>query len=198
MNNPVQQFVRPLVDSSVRAVTNTLGGSRDLAVSGAHWFAKGRRPVHLVTESSLRLNTITHKSVARLLNVQAEMVEGTLVAMAKRLETAANAHSIRELLNDQVALLPAMRERFTGDARKALNVMTDTGEDIRKLVTQTVTDLRSEGKTTVKTAASKAKKKTRRVSKKVGSTTKRAAAKTRKSANRAGKAVTKKTRKIAK
>ena len=45
MSNAVQNFVKPLVDSSVRTFTNTLSGSRDLAVSGAHWVTRGRRPV---------------------------------------------------------------------------------------------------------------------------------------------------------
>ncbi len=194
MNNPVQKFVRPLVDSSVRTVTNALSGSRDLAVNGAQWVAKGRKPLHLVTESGLRLNTISHKSIARLLNVQAEMVEGTLVATAKRLETAANANSVRDLLNDQVALLPATRDRLTGDARKAMVVLSDTGEDIKSLVTETLSDLSVTGESTVEDAIDTATKATRRATKKAGNAAKRATAKTRKSASK----VTAKARKTAK
>ena len=189
MNNPVQEFVRPLVDTSIRMVTNTLSSSRDLAVNGAHLVAKGRKPLHLVTESGLRLNTISHKSIARLMNVQAEMIEGTLVGTAKRLETAAKAHSVRELLNEQVALIPATRERLTGDARKMMDVITDTGGDIKELVSGTVSALSDSGKTAAKT--------TRRVTKKASNAAKRATAKTRKTATKAKATTTRTKKKVA-
>ncbi len=205
MNNPVQKFVRPLVDSSVRALTDTLSSSRDLAVGGAQLVARGRKPLHLMTESGLRLNTISHKSIARLMNVQAEMVEGTLVATAKRLETAANANSVRELVSDQVALLPATRDRLTGDARKALDVLSDTGEDLRELVTETFADLQDNGEDAVEEVVATARRTTRKASntakrakKKATTAAKRATAKTRKTAANAKKKVARKTRKVTK
>ncbi|MFK7887073.1 MAG: phasin family protein [Gammaproteobacteria bacterium] len=209
MSNPVQKFVRPLVDSSVRALTDTLSSSRDFAVGGAQLVARGRKPLHLMTESGLRLNTISHKSIARLMNVQAEMLEGTLVATAKRLETAANANSVRELVNDQVALLPATRERLSGDARKALDVISNTGGDLRELVTETFADLQNNGESAVEEAVETATRTARRTKKKASDTVrrtkkkattaaKRATAKTRKTAASAKKKVARKTRKVTK
>ncbi|MFK8016166.1 MAG: phasin family protein [Gammaproteobacteria bacterium] len=197
MNNPMQEFVRPLVDTSVRMVTNTLSGSRDLAVNGAQLVAKGRKPLHLVTESGLRLNTISHKSVARLMNVQAEMIEGTLVGTAKRLETAANANSVRELVNEQVALIPATRERLADDARKMLTVITDTGEDIKELVTGTVEDLSDSGENVVEAAAKTTRRATKKATKKASNVAKRATAKTRKTASKAKATAVRTKKKVA-
>ena len=198
MSNPVQNLVRPLVDTSVRALTDSLSGSRDLAVNGAQWVSRGRKPLHLITESGLRLNTISHKSIARLVNVQAEMLEGTLEAVAKRLETAANANSVRELFNEQVALLPATRDRLTGDVRKALDVLSGTGDDLRGLFTETVRDFQNDGESVVEEAVETATRAAKRTKRKASKAAKRTTARARKTATSARKKVARKTRKISK
>ncbi|MEM6640305.1 MAG: phasin family protein [Pseudomonadota bacterium] len=197
MSNPIQNLVRPLVDTSVRAVSDSLSTSRDIAVNGAEWVARGRKPLHVVTESGLRLNTISHKSVARLVNVQAEMIEGTLEAVAKRLETAANANSVSELVNEQVALLPATRDRLTGDVRKALDVLSDTGDDLRDLFTETVRDFRSDSESAVEEAVTTAKRTANRTKRKASTAAKRAKTRTRKKAAAAKRKVTRAAKKAA-
>ncbi|MEO1574619.1 MAG: phasin family protein, partial [Pseudomonadota bacterium] len=188
----------PLVDTSVRALSDSLSGSRDIATNGAQWVNRGVKPLHVVTESGLRLNTISHKSVARLVNVQAEMIEGALKAVAKRLETAANANSVSELLNEQVALFPATRDRLTGDVRKALDVMSDTSDDLRDLFSETVRDFQNDGESVVEEAVETATRAAKRTKRRASKVAKRAKTRTRKAATTAKKKVARKTRKTSK
>lgn len=192
MNNAVQNLVKPIVDASMNIVNNTVEATRQAAVNSAKLVAKSKAPVQIMTESSLKLNAISHKSMARLLSVQSHAVEGTLLATAKRLETAANANSVNELVNDQMALIPKTRDRLAGDARNTLDVLVDTRDELRELVTATVADF---GRGTPTVAA-----KTRRTAKKKATTAKRTAkkatGKARKTATRAKTSAKKTAKKV--
>lgn len=193
MNTAVEKWVKPVVDKTVEAANNAVTVTRQAAHASARLMASAKQPLQVVTDSSLKLNKISHQSIARLVNVQSHAIEGTVLAAAKRLETAANAHSVNELVNDQMAMVPASRERLVKDARQALDVLSDTRDELRALVNDTVADFgRGE-----RTSAAKARTATRRTATKAKRkaatakrTVKKAAKKTRKTATKARKKVT--------
>ncbi len=183
----VEKVVKPIVDRSINVVTNTLSGTREAVVSGANFLERTERPVKILTNASLRLNKITHHSIASLVRVEGHMIEGTLAATARRLEKAANANSFRQLVSDQMALMPKTRDRLAKDARKTLDVFVETRDDLREMISDTVAEFGEAGKD-VATRARSAARKTTKTAKR---TTKKATAKARKSGAQAKKAVRK-------
>ena len=190
----VEKMVKPIVDRSKIVVTNTLSGTREAVVSGAHLLERGEKPVQILTHAGLRLNKISHKGIASLVNVQAHMIEGTLRSTAKRMEKAANANSFRQLVNDQVALIPNTRKRLAGDARKTLDVFVDTRDELREMISETVAEFsKARGG-----AASRARRTTKKTAKSARATTKKAASKVRKTTASAKKTAKKTTAKVTK
>lgn len=190
----VEKVVKPIIDRSINVVSDTLSGTRDAVVSGAHFLERSERPVKILTNAGLRLNKITHHSIASLVRVEGHMIEGTLHATARRLEKAANANSFRQLVSDQMALMPKTRDRLTRDARKALDVLVETRDDLRDMISDTVAefgDLRDDVTERAKTAARKTKQTAKR-------TTKKATAKARKTGAQAKKTVRKTAAKVTK
>ena len=188
MNTAVENIVKPIIDKSIMTVSNTVSGTRNAAVASANFIARGKKPVKILTASGLKLNTITHQSIARFISTQSDMVEGTLLATADRLETAANAHSVRELVQGQVAMLPATRDRLSKDARKTFELLVEARDDLGELVSDTVVKLRKSGDdvtTKAKRTVSKARK-----------TAKKAPAKARAAATKKARATRKKVSKV--
>lgn len=187
MTTPVEKWVKPVVDMTTNAATNALAATRQAAVTGAKLIAEAKQPIHVVTDSSLKLNKITHKSIARLVNVQSHAIEGTVLAAAKRLETAANAHSVNELVNDQVALMPVTRERIVHDVREALDVLGDTRDELRALVNDTVAEFGRSPRATTAKPRKRTVRKTATAQRSTKKTAKKTAKKARKTTAKARK-----------
>lgn len=174
-------------DRTAPFVDNATDRTRNATVKLADVVARTNRPVDIAMETSLRLNKITHNSVARLVKQQARMIEGTVDATAKRLHVAADATNLRDLVNDQVAMLPATRDRLANDARKAVAVFTETREELAELIRDVMAQAR-EGRTeiekTVRTAKKTATRKARTVRKSASKTANKVAKKAKTSARK--------------
>ena len=109
MNPVIEKFVQPVVDRSVDLATMSVKRSRKLAEASSDMVASSTKSVALVNDKGLKLNKISHNMLARLLTEQSHMIEGSLKAIAKRLDVAANADSVQMLWSDQVDLLPKTR-----------------------------------------------------------------------------------------
>ncbi len=171
-------------DRTAPFVDNAADRTRNATVMLADAVDRTHRPVDLAVKTSHKLNEITHKSVARLVKQQARMIEGTVDAASKRLHVAADAHNLRDLVSDQMAMFPATRDRFVKDARGTLAVFTDTREELTDLIRSVMEEARKEtgevektvrtAKRTVtrkaRTAKKKATKATTKVTKKAKAT----------------------------
>lgn len=112
--------------------------------TGAEWVADRKEPIEVITEKTLKLNGISHESAARLVRQQALFIEGSVEAAARRLKTAAEADSLRNLIDGQIKLLPETRDRIVDDFRKTFAILSDTREDLGQLISETLSDLRSD------------------------------------------------------
>ncbi len=112
--------------------------------TGAEWVAHRKRPLDVVTEKTLKLNGISHESAARMVRQQAEFFEGSVDAAARRLKTAAEADSLRSLIDGQIKLFPETRDRIVDDVRKTFEILSDTREDLGQLIRETLSDLRAD------------------------------------------------------
>ncbi|MEM7082368.1 MAG: phasin family protein [Pseudomonadota bacterium] len=193
MNPIVENIVQPVVDRSLNLAALGIKNSRRLASTGSNLIGASTSTVAFASDKVLKLNKITHKSVAKLVSEQADMLEGTLTAAAKRLDVAANAESLQDLWADQIDLMPKSRQRLTRDAKKVLNVLVDTREDLSGLVSETVTEFGNRGETVAK-KATKAKAKVVKKARKKTATVKKAAKKTATRARKTAKKTTSRKR----
>jgi len=197
MNPVIEKIVQPLVNRSLSLANVGIRNSRRFAANGSDMIGASTSTVSFASDKALKLNKITHKTLAKLLNEQSSMLEGTLEAAAKRLDVAANAETLQDLWSDQMDLMPKSRQRLTRDAKKMLNVLIDTREELSELVSDTVTDFGKRGEK----AVTKATKATAKVQKKARKKTATVVKKARKKTTAAKKVVKKaatKTRKTAK
>jgi len=200
MNPVIEKVVQPLVNRSLNLATVGLKNSRRFAKTGASALANSTKTVSKVSDKALKLNKISHKTIAGLLNEQAQMVEGTLDATAKRLVVASKADSVQELWADQVELMPKSRARLSNDMKNMFGIVTETGEELTDLFATTLAEFRSDSKKTAKKAtkktasvAKKARKKTASVTKKAKKKTATVGRKARKKTTTAAKRAKKKT-----
>lgn len=187
MNPVIEKIVQPVVNSSLNLASVGVKNSRRLAANGSDMIDASTNTVAFASDKALKLNKITHKTLAKLVSEQANMLEGTLHAAAKRLDVAANAETIQDLWADQIELMPKSRERLTRDAKKVLNVLVDTREELSELVSDTVSDFGKRGQGVVKKATkakTKVVKKARKKTTAAKKTAKKTATRARKTAKK--------------
>ncbi|MBT8143624.1 MAG: phasin family protein [Gammaproteobacteria bacterium] len=165
--SPVNQVTRQYREAGQMAVDRV----RDALDTSAEWVDGGKQPIKVLTEKTLKLNRITHNSAARLVRIQSEFVEGSVGGAAQRLQALASARDIRHMVDGQVQLMPATRERVVADARKTLDVIGDTRDDLTALIRETLAELRgsdpiSEAADGIAEGAEKVAKKARKTARK--------------------------------
>jgi phasin family protein len=137
----IQEFVIDKAQALNEQVTRLRQGSvksARVAVQGSAESLKGlKNPVRLVARSGVRLSTVSQTAVQELIELQSEALTAAITEFALRLERAARAASVGELVRDQVEMLPATRARVADDAGRVLQIVTSTGREIRDLATET-------------------------------------------------------------
>ncbi|RPI16121.1 MAG: hypothetical protein EHM60_02940 [Lysobacterales bacterium] len=116
--------VRKLRKESVETV-------REVAAGSAEGLKSLKSPVRLFARSGVKLTSVSQSAVANLIELQSDMVTAALTDAALRLERASRADTIVDLVRDQVELVPATRERFVGDAQRAVQILKHAGRDFR-------------------------------------------------------------------
>ncbi|NNF16967.1 MAG: hypothetical protein HKN70_09480 [Gammaproteobacteria bacterium] len=197
MNPVIEKIVQPVVDGSVNLATASVKRSRKLAETSSDWVAKSTKDVAKASNKGLKLNKISHDMLARLLNEQSRLVQGSLRGVAKRLDVAANADSFQMLWSDQVDLMPKTRERLTRDTRNVIAVFTDTGAELRDWVVDIAGEFGKESEKAVKRTRKTATKLARQPGKKVSRSKKTAKKKATKAGKTVRKTAKKRTRKVA-
>jgi hypothetical protein len=99
-----------------------------------------------------------------------------MTAVATRLERAADAEGVVELVLDQVAMLPATRDRFVDEATRAVEIFRDAGRDVGKIAAHAYATVT--GRTDEELAAAKrtVARKAKRVARKPGARARKLAA----------------------
>ena len=176
MIRKIEKFARDLrVEYGLRA-DRALSTIREATIDTAELIKSGKSPIRKFADTGLKLNRITSRSVDKLVRNQVNLVEGTLDDGARRLKMAARANTVRSLVGDQIATLPASRDRTIGSARKTIDIIRLTGTDFRGVVTDVFGDIRDSAPVTaVRKTASNVDKKTRKVVSSVEVKTRKAA-----------------------
>ncbi len=173
MNPTVENIVSKVAAGPVAWGQLAIDSSRTAAGMASNAMINAQRPTRRLLKAGLKINSVTHNGIADLLKHQASIIEGTMSAGAKRLDLVAEADNLRNLIKDQVALLPQSRDRLLSDARATLEILNDAREelmeaygsgaedvadDIEDAVAPVVRKTRAHASTAAKTAKKRATK----------------------------------------
>jgi hypothetical protein len=120
-----QKFREDPVESARGAATGSAAGLKSL-----------KDPVRVMARSGVKLTAISQNALQGLIELQSEIVTSALTDAASRLERAARADNVFDLLQDQAEALRATRDRMVDEAARALAIFKDAGHDVRKVATQ--------------------------------------------------------------
>jgi phasin family protein len=140
MITQIREFVsgqtQDLVEQVQKFREDPVESARKIAVSSAESLKSLKQPVRAFAHSSMRLATVSQNAVQGLIELQSEVITSALTAAATRLERAARAGNVIDLVRDQAEMLPATRERIVNEATRAVEILRDAGRDVRKVGTQ--------------------------------------------------------------
>ncbi|MEM7278379.1 MAG: phasin family protein [Pseudomonadota bacterium] len=137
----------------------------------------GKKPVAKLTKASLKVSSLSHQTTDKLLKNNAKILESELDAVSDYFADLSKVTSLRDFARHQVQVLPKFTRRTLNNGRDTLAIIRDAGQDVRGLVSETVTSIRS------KPVAKKAKKVAKKATSKARKTAKKATAKVSKSAS---------------
>jgi myosin heavy subunit len=133
---------------------------REAFVGSAENIKALKSPVRVFARSGVKVTTVSQTAVSSLIELQSDMLTSALSDVALRLERAARAENVIDLMRDQFEMLPATRSRVVEDAQRAVEIFKVAGRDLRNVATHTyerVVETAEEKIPEVKTAKRKVK-----------------------------------------
>jgi len=121
-----QKFREDPVESARGAATGSAEGLKSL-----------KDPVRVIARSGVKLTAISQNALQGLIELQSEIVTSALTDAANRLERAARADNVIDLMQEQAEALRATRDRMVDEAARAFAIFKDAGRDVSKVATQT-------------------------------------------------------------
>jgi len=141
MISQMQEFVAEkaqALNGQVARIRHESVKSARVAVQGSAESLKAlKNPVRVVARSGVKLSNVSQTAVQELIELQSDSLTAAITEFALRLERAARAATVIELIRDQVEMLPATRARMAGDAGRIVQIVTSAGREMRDVATQT-------------------------------------------------------------
>lgn len=186
----IRKIADGLATQTKMAARDTLVYTRAATEKTADLVGETRKPVDTLTDAGLELNRITYKGVESMLKYNHDALVGLVDSGAKRLRTAANARSFKALVDGQIALFPATRERVVADFNRVVAIYAEAGQQTLGVLRGTGESLGLVKPVAKKPKAAKATKKTakktaKKASKKVTGASKKAGSSVRKASRKA-------------
>ena len=139
MIGQIKEFVseerQALVDQVHRFRDEPVESMREVAMSSAEDLKSLKAPVRAFARSGVKLATVSQSAMQNLIELESEIVTSALTAAAMRLERAAKAENIVDLVLEQADLLGATRDRLVDEATRAVEIFKVAGRDMRKVGT---------------------------------------------------------------
>ena len=151
MKLQIENRISEIADKARVRYDEALDMARANTKQAAGRVSKGKRPVKTVSRFGVKLSGVSHRTVNKLWKRQTKLVEDQIDALAGHLKAAADAETLRNLLETQVELIPENASRFKDEVRESFDIVKGAGTEIRDIVKDTVRELRGQ-----KTAAKKA------------------------------------------
>lgn len=151
----IEQFADNLKAESRMLADRAVAGLRTAGLETAGLLIRTKRPVHAIADTGLKLNTLSHKSIEKLLKQQVAALDDVIDGSAHRLEMAARARSVRTLVDGQISALPKTRTHAVKNAKKTVALVRETGDAFGDLLKDVVVDISSARKPARKKAAAR-------------------------------------------
>ncbi len=134
----IEKIAENLKLESRRIRHDAVARVRAFVLETAGAVARVKEPVRYFGSTGLKINDISHKSMAKLLKAQLTGLEDLVEGGAQRLQLAANANSFEDLVKGQIDAIPATRSRAMAHARRTLEIVRDTGDELTGVVKGTM------------------------------------------------------------
>lgn len=109
---------------------------REAAATSAEGLKSFKQPVRVMARSGVKLTAISQTALQELIELQSEIVTSALTDAAVRLERAARADNVVDLLQEQTEALKATRDRLVDEAGRAMAIFRHAGRDVAKVASQ--------------------------------------------------------------
>jgi len=122
---------RDLAEVMLRFRDEPIETLREVAVSSADGIKSLKTPVRAFAHSGVKLATVSQNAVQSVIELEMEVITSALTAAAMRLERAAQAEGIADLVLDQAEMLGATRDRIVEQTTRAVEIFKVTRRDLR-------------------------------------------------------------------
>jgi hypothetical protein len=114
---------------------DSVGTVRDAVSVSADNIKSLKSPVRVIARSGVKVTNVSQTAVASLIELQSDVLTSALSDVALRLERAARADGVVELVRDQFELAQATRGRVIEDAQRAVEIFKVAGRDLKGVAT---------------------------------------------------------------
>jgi phasin family protein len=166
MQEFMNEQTQALVHQARKFRKNPVGFMRNTLVDSAKGIKSLKSPVRVVAHSGVKLTVVSGNTLQSLIELQSEAITSALTGAATRLERAAEAEGVVELVRDQARMLGATRERVVDEATRAVEIFKHAGRDVRKVATHTYVTVTGKTVEGLATAKKPAGRKAKRVARK--------------------------------
>ncbi len=135
MNVHIKEFRserrRDLAEQMQRFRDEPIETLREVAVNSADGIKSLKAPVRAFAHSGVKLATVSQNALQNLIELESDVITSALNAAAMRLERAAKAEGVADLILDQADMLGATRDRIVDHATRAVEIFNITRRDLR-------------------------------------------------------------------
>jgi predicted ATP-dependent endonuclease of OLD family len=135
MFSQIQEFVTKdrsmLVDQVAQIRRDSVETVREAVAGSADSIKTLKSPVRTLARTGIKLTNVSQSTLQNLIELQSDMVTSAITDAANRLERASRASNVVDLVQAQIKMLPATRDRIVDDANRAVDIFKTTGRDLR-------------------------------------------------------------------
>lgn len=150
MMNRIEKLADTVKAESRQLADRAIKGLRTAGLETAEIITKTKKPVHAIADTGLKFNTLSHKSIEKLVKQQVAAIDDLIDGSAERLEKAARARTVRTLVEGQINTLPQTRKHAVKNAKKTVSLVRETGDAFGDLFKDVVVDIASARKPAAK------------------------------------------------
>jgi hypothetical protein len=153
----------------------SVGSVRDVVAGSADNIKALKAPVRTLARSGVKVTSVSQTAVASFIELQSDIVTSTLTDVALRLDRAAKAGNVVDLVRDQIELTHATRGRIVDDAQRAVEIIKVASRDLKGVATHAYEQITDTGAKKAP-AAKRTTRKAKRATRKTGTRARKAAA----------------------
>jgi phasin family protein len=141
MMNKIEQIAGNLRAESRMLADRAVEGLRAAGLETAGLISRTKTPVHAFADTGLKFNSLTHKSIEKLLKQQVATLDDLIDGSARRFEMAARAKDVRTLVEAQISSFPKSRDHAVKNAKKTVAIVRESGDALSGLLREAVEEV---------------------------------------------------------